>query len=322
MKYILGIGSPCVDLIYHVDDAFLKLLPINKGDEQTTSPEVFNTVLETCRLHQYLPKMFAGGSCSNTIKGLANLDNSTAFMGKIGRDAAGDFYRSSLMNLTIHPLLIPTEFPTTRIAVFITPDTQRSFLACLGAGQQLSPQDVDTLPLNQIRHLHIEGYALDRPAVVEKAMQHAKSVKATISLDMGCMRIVRSFSPTIIHLLKTYVDIVFTNEDEAQALTELPAKESCIHLASLCPIALVLVGARGSWSASGKKIIHSPAPKVNAIDTTGAGDLFNCGFLHGYLQGKSIEECARLGNLLGSTAVTVDGAEIPPDHWPKIKQSI
>lgn len=201
-------------------------------------------------------------------------------------------------------------------------DLQRTFLSFAGAGHSITTQDIDEDSFKNTRLVHIDGYMLENIPVVEKAMQCAKAQGALVSIDMGCLRIATMFSSEILRLLSTYADIAFANEDEIQALVGMPAAEGCAELSHYCPTAVVLIGKQGCWVGSKGTILHSPARKVKAIDTTGAGDLFAAGFLHGYLKGYAIDDCAWLGNLLGGTVVSVLGAEIPEDKWVVIKDMI
>lgn len=320
---VVGIGAPIVDLVYRVEDEFLALNGINKGDSQKAANwEHFASIIDECLNREYTPLIATGGSCSNTIKGLAALGNSSAFIGKIGDDALGTFYRENIAKLNIEPWLITTAVPTSQVAVFVTGDLQRTFLSFFGAGQTLTANEITSHYFKEAPLVHFEGYLLDDLELTERAMQLAKTSGSKVSLDLGCMRIVKSYPVEIFKFLKSYVDIAFANEDEIKQLLNLPADKGCQTLAEICPVVIVQVGKKGCWVGSKDGIFHSPAMLVEAIDTTGAGDLFACGFIHGYVKNYSLQDCAWLGNLLGGTVVTVLGAEIPEEKWPSIKEQI
>lgn len=320
---VLGIGAPCVDLVYRVNDEFLNQHGINKGDSQiAVNWEHFAGVLDDCLKKDYSPLISTGGSCSNTIKGLAALGNSSSFLGKIGNDALGTFYRNNIAKLNIKPLLISSEIPTSQVAVFVTGDLQRTFFSFFGAGQALSEKEIKLEHFADTPFVHFEGYLLDDLSLTEKAMKMAKAAGSRISFDLGCARIVKAYGQEILRLIKNYADITFANEDEIHHLLNLPPEEGCSYVATLCPVAVVQIGKKGCWVGSKNKLLHSPAMVVEAIDTTGAGDLFACGFIHGFLKGNDLEKCAWIGNLLGGTVVTVVGAEIPQERWPGIIEQI
>lgn len=316
---VLGVGSPIVDVIYCVDDEFLKATALNKGDgHSTTDWEVYANILDQCAARKYQSKLATGGSSSNTIKGLASLNNTTAFLGKIGSDSLGSFYTASISQLHIKLLLPPAPIPSSQVAVFVTQDHQRTFFSYSGAGLLLPEEKLQASMFKNVRVVHFEGYLFDELSFsyVEEVMRLAKSEGAIITLDIGCARIAKKYAAEIPGLLKDYVDIIFANESEVKALLELPPNEACIALSQLCRIAVVLIGKEGCLVGTEEGYIHSPGIKVDAIDTTGAGDLFASGFIHGYLKGYDLSDCAWIGNLLGSTVVTTLGAEIPADKWP------
>ncbi|MBT8352289.1 MAG: adenosine kinase, partial [Deltaproteobacteria bacterium] len=126
----------------------------------------------------------------------------------------------------------------------------------------------------------------------------------------------------IIEIVKKYVDILIANEDEARVFTGLSdEKESVRALSQNVEIAVLKVGERGSYIASKGKIIKiAPKTVVNAVDTTGAGDLWASGFLFGFANGYSLEKCGELGSACGSEVCKVVGAQIPEEGWNRIKK--
>jgi sugar/nucleoside kinase (ribokinase family) len=116
------------------------------------------------------------------------------------------------------------------------------------------------------------------------------------------------------------VDIVFANSDEVRALTGLGPIEGCKVLKELCPIAVVMTGKEGCIVGSGSNMITSPGHKVDVVDTTGAGDLFVSGFLHGVLEDLPLDACAMYGNMTGAAVVGVYGAEISNSKWNEIRE--
>ncbi len=323
---VIGVGSPCVDMIYQVDDTFLHTIALKKGDSQyAESWEQFSSALDKGHLLGYHAKMATGGSASNTIKGLAQLDHDTAFLGKVGRDPSGSFYTQMAQDLRIHlPLEHAQEPATLQIAVFVTEDQQRTFLSYRSSGSFLSPDNLSPALFEKAGLVHFEGYTLNECSLefLETAMTLAKASGALISFDTGCMRIAQSCSKDILYFLKNYVDVVFANESEIEALLGMPYPEASKQLAKICPISVVLLGEKGALVSQGEKQFYAPAREVNAIDTTGAGDLFIAGFLHGYLKGYELQDCAWIGNLIGSTVVSYTGAEIPPDEWDFLRREI
>jgi sugar/nucleoside kinase (ribokinase family) len=110
------------------------------------------------------------------------------------------------------------------------------------------------------------------------------------------------------------VDIFAPNQLEALQLTGAASAEEALQtLSCLAPLVVVKCGPRGALAQSGERVVHAPGLAVApVVDTTGAGDCFNAGFLYGLLRGDSLERCLRLGNICGGLSVTAaGGAAIP-----------
>lgn len=313
---VLGIGTPCMDLLLTVDDTFLTNIGSEKGSSTHDNWETLSSILTQAN---QTPRCLTGGSASNTIKGLSSLGHRTALIGMLGKDEMARRYLESISPLGIVSKMIQTDTPSQHVVALITPDHQRTFRVFTGASDEFKSLYLTPDLFEGVHLVHIEGYALYNEDVVEKAMQLAKEAGCLISFDMGNYRVVRQFKSRILELLPKYVDIVFANEDEILELTECSSKEGCDLLRTYCPVAVVLLGSEGCWAGNANEIIHSPPFPVQVVDTTGAGDLFASGFLHGYLNQLSLEECAVCGNLAGATVIELIGAEIPQSKWAGLK---
>lgn len=315
---VLSVGEPMIDLIYHVEEELLASLKIEKGGSLKQDYPSFLALQALLAPRE--PKMIPGGSSANTLKGLARLGHRCRYMGKIGSDALGQLFLSSLHHYQISPHLLTSPTHTTQVLSLVTPDGHRTMRCCFGASNELMEGELTIADFEGVQHVHIEGYMLYYEKVILRILQLAKLVGAKVSLDLASFEVVNRFRATLPHLLQTYVDIVFANEDEAKALTGLNPQDACWELQTICPIAVVLVGENGCWVGSKGTVFQAHTPEVEVIDTTGAGDLFASGFLHGYLSGYPLEVCAHFGNLTGSTSVTVDGAEIPDEKWESLRR--
>jgi sugar/nucleoside kinase (ribokinase family) len=104
------------------------------------------------------------------------------------------------------------------------------------------------------------------------------------------------------------LDIFLPNAQEARRITGEPNLEVAIRqLGELCPVIVVKDGSNGSYSIKNNELIHEPAIPVNPIDTTGAGDNFNAGFLRAWLDGFPLEICQKWGNIVGGLSTTALG---------------
>lgn len=316
---IIAIGAPVVDHIIRVDEQYLRSLKGGKGGMVLINYHTLNDIL--AKLHGEAT-LTAGGSAANTIKGMARLGNRCAFWGKIGHDAAGNRFIDSLQTLGILPLMNYSKTPTAHALCLVTPDGERTMRTYLGASLEMAAQELQDAVFENVKLAHFEGYNLLKTHLTETGMALAKKMGARVSLDLASYEIVTAHRERILELLTKYVDIVIANADEAWALLGLPPQECCLALTDVCEVAVVLFGAGGCWVGNKGKVFHGAPFPVQPIDTTGAGDLFASGFLHAYLQGWPIQECARAGNLTGSAVVQVLGAEIPPVAWEQIKSAL
>lgn len=316
---ILGVGAACIDLLIPIEEDFLKHVPGEKGGAQAIDIEKLNQIIS---LSDTKPQVVTGGSCANTIKGLAQLGEKCSFLSYIGTDALGEHFSNYTKSLGITGLFSFSSLPTARVLCLITPDGQRTMRFFAGASQDMSHLDLDPGYFKGVQLVHIDSYSLRNGDMVARIMQLAKEAGAAISIDLSSFEIVREFSHTLSELLPNYVDIVFANKDETKAMTGLNPYDGCQKLQESCSIAIVLMGKEGCLVGHDNHIFHSPTLPAKVIDTTGAGDLFASGFLYGHQQGYSLKECARLGNRLGSAIVEIRGAELPENKWQEIHKEL
>lgn len=312
---VLGIGTPIVDYLLNVTDDYIHSLSAVRGSSVLIDHSELQKILKN---HAPPQKLVTGGCAANTIKGLNRLGHCCGFFGKIGNDEPGTIFSDNIESYGVIPLLKKSDLPTGQVICLITPDHERTMRAYLGAGAEMDKSDLKKDFFEEIRLVHVEGFLLNRDQVVETAMKLAKEAGAMISFDLSSFEIVGEYKKRISELLSSYVDVVFANEEEAHALTGLGPEKACTWLKDLCEIAVVKEGAQGCWGASKTETAFHPAFSVNVVDTTGAGDLFASGFLHGYLKDRPLDECLRNGAYLASHVIQVFGAEIPEEQWMKI----
>jgi sugar/nucleoside kinase (ribokinase family) len=207
---------------------------------------------------------------------------------------------------------------TAHVACLITPDGKRTMRCYMGACSDMTPEDLDPELFKGIKLVHFEGYTLLCPGLTHRGMELAKQAGAKISFDLGSFEMVNNFRPFIMTLLKDYVDVVFANREETHALVQNGPEKGCKLLSQLCDVAVVMLGDEGCLVGHDNLIEACPAIPAKPLDTTGAGDLFAAGFLHGYLQGLPLKKCAKYGTITGGTVIQFVGAEIPQDVWPKL----
>lgn len=311
---IVAIGSPLLDYLIAVDEGELDHLRGKKFGTELVSDKDAKKIIECCKR---TPTISSGGSSANVVKAIASLGHTAAFIGKCGEDDEGARFSKSLIQSGVHPRLMTSKTPTGKAVCLITPDGRRTMRTYPGASVELL-----TLPADAFIHarwVHIEGYALYNDELVENALRQAKESGAKISFDLASFELAKEFRERILGLLKNSVDLVFGNALEIEALVERNDRGACKLLSELCPIAVVMQGDKGALIGDRGHVIHVPAHRVTPVDTTGAGDYFIAGFLHGLLTGAPLKRCGEMGAILGREIVQVVGAELDPSVWKTIK---
>ena len=323
MEKIIGLGNALVDVLARLeDDKILGQMQLPKGS-MTLIDETkllgINDFLST-----KTTKISCGGSAGNTILALANLDAATGIIGKVGNDDYGHFFKKKLKKLGVEDkTIISPDRPTGIASTFISEDGERTFATFLGAAASLSSEELSSEMFKEYSYLFIEGYLVQDHDLILQAIELAKGAGLQICLDMASYNIVEENLEFFKLLLTKYVDIVFANEQEARAFTGLKPLEALEELGRICSIAVVKVGAQGTYIRKGTEIIHVPAiPVKSLIDTTGAGDYYAAGFLYGLTSGLSLDKCARIGSLLAGNVIQVVGTTLTPARWEKIKQGV
>lgn len=317
---VIGAGAPIVDLLVNVEDSFIGGIEGEKGGMELVSASALEKILADSG--QSALKA-AGGSAGNTIFGLANLGLKTSFIGKVGKDSDGDFYTKRLVELGGDPsgFSVADGIHTGRCLSLITPDSERTMRTDLGAAAMLSEDDIKEEHFRGVTHAHIEGYLLFAKPQFLRVLKLAKAAGATTSVDLASFEVVKAFRSDLPEILGSYVDIVFANEDETREFCgDIPPEKALDIFSEYCTCSVVKLGKNGSMIRKGSETVRVEAERVNAVDTTGAGDLWHAGFLYGYLTGMPLEDCGKLASATGAEVVKVTGAVIPEDRWREIKK--
>lgn len=313
---IIGVGSPIIDIIAQVEDNFIAQIGADKGGMTLVDENTFKTLLT--RIPTQSTKT-PGGSAGNTIFTLARMGNKARFLGKTGNCPEGDYYRNHFSSLggDTSSFKVGTVINGQCLSL-VTPDGERTFRTHLGAAMSLAREEISVVDFKDCNHAHIEGYMLFDNDLMMHILECAKAAGCTISLDLASFDVVQASGDLLGKILKDYVDIVFANETEAAAFTDLeddyPAMAK--QLAEFCDIAAVKIGAQGAYIANQSEVIKVEAVPVNTVvDTTGAGDLWAAGFLHGWLRNHSLAKSAEIGALLGAEVVQIQGSVLSEDVW-------
>jgi sugar/nucleoside kinase (ribokinase family) len=322
MKKIIGIGNALVDVMTIVpDETCLTRFSLPKGSmtmvDATRSGEIKQAINGLKRT------LASGGSAGNTMYGLGVMGVHSSFIGKVGRDELGNFYEKDMVEAGLTPVLIRSKLSPTGTAVaLVTPDSERTFATHLGAATELMAEELLANYFKNYNILYLEGYLIFNLPLVEQACRLAKENDMYVALDLASFNVVNDMRPAFDKIVNEYVDIIFANEEEARAFTGLGPVEALDEISKRCEIAVVKTGPDGSWIKRGDEVVKVEALKVNAVDTTGAGDLYAAGFLYGFSNGFSLDKCGLFGSILAGKVIEVIGARMPEEKWAEAKKLI
>lgn len=321
MAKVLGMGNALVDIMIRIEDeSIFEKYNLEKGGMRLTDAATVQNLMNEL---QHLPAEKApGGSAANTINGVANLGMEAGFIGKVARDINGNFMEEDMLKNNIQPLLLKGEAPTGVAVALVTPDSERTFAVNLGCAIELSPDDISTEQFYGYDYFHIEGYLVQNHALLRKAVKLARENNVKVSLDLASFDVVRDNLEFLKEIVHEYVDIVFTNEDEAKAFTGLDPEDALHKLYEDCEIAIVKVGKNGSMVKHQEQVHKIGIIRANSIDTTGAGDLYAGGFLFGLAKGLPVDKCGKIGSLLAGKVIEVLGAKMNTPTWKFINEEV
>lgn len=312
---VLGIGSAFVDRILPVSHKFISSLNGEKGGASLIEKEELDSLISQASTKETL---LPGGSAANTLRGLTSLGHTCALRGTVGSDSLGKLFLSEMEHLKITPLLHSTPSLTGQVVCFVGPDGERTQRVFRGGDHLMNPELLDPLHFQGVRLVFIEGFAFRNPGVVERAAILGKEEGALVALGCASFEVVREHKDAMLHVLKEFVDVLFANEEEAHALTGHISPQACQELSSQGPVTVITLGKEGSWIGWEGKIEHSPTTPIQPIDSTGAGDLFASGFLHGYLNQVPLPMCAEMGSMAAAAVIQSYGPQLPPHVWTNI----
>jgi sugar/nucleoside kinase (ribokinase family) len=256
----------------------------------------------------------SGGSCGNTIAGIASLGGKAGYIGKVRDDVLGRSFRHDIIATGVEFATAPaSDGPATaRCLIFVTGDAQRTMNTFLGACVGLTPDDIDPDLVRRAQYTYLEGYLFDPPHAQEafrKAARVAHEAGRKVSLSLSDAFCVVRHREAFLELVDHHVDLVFANEAELTQLFEADFDTSIRMLRKLTGLAAVTRGAEGSVIVTPTEVVTIPAaPVARVVDTTGAGDLYAAGVLYGLTHGKSLAEAGWYGSQCAAEIISHYGA--------------
>jgi len=319
---LIGLGNAIVDIIVNIEDEFLEINNLDKGSMNLINSDESQRLLENCKVI----KQISGGSSANTVVCLAELGNDVQFIGRVKNDQFGNFFSSDIKKSNTIFNTPPTNegASTAHSIILITPDAQRTMCTYLGASIEFEPKDIDFTVLKESKYLYLEGYLWDSELAKNaflKAAQIAKQSNTKIILSLSDSFCVDRHRESFLKLIDEYVDIVFCNESEVLSLFNKDKLANCQgELSSLCELFVVTLGSNGSLiiNKNNVEIIES-ITKGKIIDTTGAGDIYAGGFIHGLINNCSLKKCGEIASICAGQIITQLGSRSDIDLKELIK---
>lgn len=249
-----------------------------------------------------------GASSAIAAHNLAVLGNRVGFISRIGKDFLGEAALDRLRDASVDVSRVRrSDEAGSGLTVILHHGSWRNILTYLGTISQLSFEDLDIDYLCSARHFHLSSFYLQtalRPRVVD-LFKRLKAAGLTISMDTnddpedkwdGLSEVL------------PYVDVLLPNEREALKLSgERDLQSALAHLAELVPTVVIKLGPEGSIARRGKEEFRGVPVRVSPVDTIGAGDSFDAGFITQYIRGADLETCLSSGNLAGALSTTRPG---------------
>ena len=308
---LIGLGNAIVDIIVNIEDEFLKENNLDKGSMNLISSYESQRLLENCKVI----KQISGGSSANTVVCLAELGNHVQFIGRVKNDQFGNFFSEDIKKSKTIFNTPPTieGASTAHSIILITPDAQRTMCTYLGASIEFETEDIDFSVIKKSKYLYLEGYLWDSELAKNaflKAAQIAKLSNTKIILSLSDSFCVDRHRESFLELIDNYVDIVFCNESEVLSLFKKDKLASSQEdLSSLCELVIVTLGSNGSLiiNKNDIQVIQSTA-RGKVIDTTGAGDIYAGGFIHGLINNYSLKKSGEIGSICAGEIITQLGS--------------
>jgi sugar/nucleoside kinase (ribokinase family) len=254
-------------------------------------------------------KVTLGGSSSILAHNLARLGSRVGFISVVGSDEMGKIALARLSESGVDLSRIACrEGVGTGVTVLLPHGRRRHILTYPGAMAEMTVADLDLVYLASSRHFHLSSLFLQRSLQPDlpQLFDQLKSAGLTLSLDTND-------DPSdiwggVLDQLLDKIDLLLPNEDEILRIArKTTLEESLDSLAARVPLIVVKCGARGALVQQGKKRDWIPPLRVEPVDTIGAGDSFNAGFLSFYLNGENPLRAAAMGNITGALSTLRSG---------------
>ncbi len=313
---LLGISNAIVDVLAHVDEDFLRKIGVPRGSmtliDEARAIEIYGMMGPATEM--------SGGSVANTVAGFAILGGSASYIGRVKDDQLGEIFVHDMRSLGVDVRTAPAVdgAPTARSHILIDPDGQRTMNTYLGACTELGVADVTEETVGTPKVILLEGYVWDipeGPALIGEAIRIAKEKGSAVALSLSDSYCVERHRDAFARVVRDDANMVFADDDEMIALYQVDNFEDVLSAIDGSDKLFVMTRSeKGSVIVEGDtKIVQEAKSIEQMVDTTGAGDAYAAAFLYGWVNGKPLDECARLGTHVATSVIQQVGARIDTD---------
>jgi sugar/nucleoside kinase (ribokinase family) len=327
-KKVIAIGNAIVDILCEVDDNFLTNNALIKGSMSLIDEPAANKLSKIEHV-----KITSGGSAGNTVATISQLESPSSFIGKIAMDEFGKKFINEIEKSGTH--YASKNYANSASAksfILVSKDAQRTMCTFLGCASEIYEEDIDEKEIKNHEILYLEGYLWDQESTInalKKAISIAKENDVKIAFTLSDLFCVARHKKDFLSLVKNDLDILFTNEQEIKELTGIKnieennfskLQEFLSQNENL--ITIVTRGKDGFVTFVKDEIESGNSEEISKlIDTTGAGDAFAAGFLHGFTNNKNILESAKIGNICASKIIQKFGARFEDNEIEELKNA-
>lgn len=250
-----------------------------------------------------------GSASAICAAGLATLGNQVRFLGKVGADHWGDLClrRLAACGVDVGPAIRDANIQTG-ITVSLTSARDRALITYLGSIAALRAEEIDLGAFTGCDHLHVSSFFLQQGlrSGLKRLLRRARQHGLTTSLDPGCDP--QGTWGRDLNDCLAEVDVFLPNEMELEGVTGLTGVDEALRaLANGRTLTVAKLGAAGCAALRGNDVLRIPSFQVKPIDTTGAGDSFNAGFLHAWLRKEALDDALLFANACGALSTLSPG---------------
>ncbi len=307
------LGTPVIDLFAKVGGKTIVQLGITKGATSYFPADKLSEIER--QLGKRIIYRYAGDNARNVCEGFAALGGFAGYQGAVGDDEGAAYFEANLQQCGIAPFLQERNGSTGKILALITQDKQRTFCADLGVS--LTSDRWERLALSGSKMFFVAsitlagGHSVSRLAM--RYLDAFKKMGKRIAVSLENPPMVAKHKKSLLATAKKYADVLFMNEEEAEALLGSGYERKLLALKPPIPVYLKK-GKNGSVLFLHNKALRISAIGGKVVDTTGAGDAFAAGVLYGLSRHYSPLGSGRLGCMLATSVIKKFGAGIPMKH--------